>query len=180
MSIGQRDKRDLVAISVTAEEAIDEGASSVEEYLESRDMRHITAIAGDKLTTFTLRQLPPALIAECKAHPSPVAEWMAFSFGCKSVSDNVGLQWLGGGKKEQRRIDPESMDDLPVTVWEELGAVILERGNLTVGQKHRFEPAPGWRQTRRLVVGSNASCAETSEATPPAGSSSAVTPPLTA
>lgn len=150
MAIGKRVTDPIQAVSVKCDTAIDHDQTPILDYIESRDMSVVKALPGAKLTIFTLQPLRPALVAHCRTSGGQTALFEAFLFGCTACTDHELLgpnDFVGVGV--ERHLKQQAMDRLPDQIWQELGHVVLQLGELTLGEELRFGLPAGLPATRR-------------------------------
>jgi len=159
----------LRVVSVTADAGFDP-AMDVEEYAATRDPRLVRVAPGETVTWWTLRPLPASQVASISAQPEGMAELLAFTAALEDVDDPVfatKLRWTTRGN--ERHVEIASLDAVvPQAVIAELGALALERGELTLGENCRFAAPRGLQQMRTRLAGTSAKRASGSEASHPA------------
>jgi hypothetical protein len=149
MAIGRRVTDPIRVVSTTADTALDRTATPLLDYIESRDPALPRAIPGQRLTWFTLRPLPSEIVGSVRTYQSPLAEQTAFLIACSACDDADLLppdSWTGDG--DARRLKGSVLARLPDQLWQELGAVALRLGTLTVGEAPRFGLPAGLPVTR--------------------------------
>ena len=179
MAVSLVSDQDLQVVAVASDTAIDMTGTPIEEYLETRDFGLLKFLPDQEPTVFTLRPLPPGLVADCEAAMGERAYLMAFTVAVKSCNHamQLGLVWQGSG--ELQRLDLTQAKRLPSALWKELGQLALERSRLGEGEGRRFSAWDGWRSTRRLLGATSASSATAREARDEPSSTDATSPATT-
>lgn len=139
MGIGKKLSDQIKVVSVHCEDAVDwdrtEGGKIA--YSETREFERLAFKDGKEPSVFTIAALPPAIVARCREYKPPFDALMAFCFGVVECSDrSLGLQWDHGG--DRPRIKMDSLESLPDIVIREIGGIVLERQDLSVGESPRF------------------------------------------
>lgn len=135
MAIGKKLSDPLRVVSVQCDDAIDWSKTSKLDYIEKRDEKMVAALPGEQLCWFTIKPLPPGLVANITSLPGNEAKYRAFRFGVTDCSDpNLGLKW--NMKADYPFIT--DMDEVPMKLWIEIGGLIIQREELSEGEEPRF------------------------------------------
>jgi hypothetical protein len=167
VAIGKRLADPIRVVSITCDTAIDREATPLLDYQLTRDEGMVRALPGERLTWFTLRPLRGDLVASIRGYERPLACRLAFSASCIACSDPTVLPpeaWTQDGAARTLRHD--ALDEMPDQLWEELGAVALQLGGLTRGEKRRFELPRGLRVIQRPAAATTAPSADDSTPDP--------------
>jgi hypothetical protein len=142
MSWGKKALVPLRVIAVTAERSVvwDESNDKLG-YIERRDRDDPASFdqlrfrEGERPIVFTLRPgLPPGIVARLRSHPHPEDKLLAFQFGVAECthSGELGLQWEHAADAPHIRLT--TLTKVPPKVWQEIGALVLRREDLTEGE----------------------------------------------
>lgn len=138
MGWGKKITTDIQVIAVCKETAVDWSVSPKADYKATRDLSLLKYRPGEQPTLFTLRPLPPGILARILSLSVSERRLMAFQFGVRSCSDtSLGLRWIGDSEAG-RHVDGESLGAIPSDVWQEIGALVIEREELSEGERPRF------------------------------------------
>lgn len=164
MAIGKRVCDPIQAVSIKCDTAIDHDTTPLLDYLESRDLSLVKGIPGQQLTIFTLQPLRPELVAHCRTSGGQMALFEAFLFGCVSCTDHSVLSPSDfEGVGAERHLKQSAVSKLPDQLWQELGHLVLQLGELTLGEERRFGLPAGLPATRRPRSSTAAKSARDSE-----------------
>jgi hypothetical protein len=154
-------------VSITCDTSVDREATPLLDYQMTRDESLVKPLPGERLTWFTLKPLKGDLVASLRSYDRPLCYRLAFSAACIACSDPSVLSpeaWTQDGPARTLRHD--ALDEMPDQLWEELGAVALQLGTLTRGEKRRFELPRGLRVIQRPAAATTAPSADDSTPDP--------------
>lgn len=138
MAIRRRIDKGIRVVSVTSDDALDRTRTPISDYLETRKEDLVASIEGQKVTWFTLEPLDGESAAMVKTHLSPHRQFVAFQLGCSHCSEHELLEWREEGRQRRRMVSDAAMNRLPDRLWQELGSLVLQLGDLTEGEEPRF------------------------------------------
>jgi hypothetical protein len=136
---------DLTTIAVSVETAVDWSKCPKADFTRTRLFESLVFKEGEQPITFTLRPLPPAILARIETLQRPENLQQAFLFGVRSCSaaGELGLRWEGDSDAS-RHVSVDALSGIPAKVWKELGQLVLDRENLTEGEEPNFAALRGW------------------------------------
>lgn len=129
---------DSVRVVSVYDDAIDWSETPRLDYVETRTPSLVKAIPGREaeLVWFTVAPLDADLAAHTRTLETPHRELLAFQFAVRATSTDVGLEWKADGGRQI--VVRQSMNALPDSIIQEIGAVALKLGDLTSGEGRRF------------------------------------------
>ena len=139
MGFGKKVHEAIRVVSVKAEKSIDWSQTPRLDYIESRneELLVFNPDEDEPIWFHLIPSLAPGTLARLASYPGDEKYLRAFQFGVTDVSPNVlGLEW--DRMQDIKHITDKSCAGVPAKVWKEIGKLIIQREDLSVGESPRF------------------------------------------
>lgn len=156
MSFTAKPQDSFTVVSVN-DEALDktslQGVLAIKRYIRERDASVLVRVPGARAAEFRCRPLSNSARTACEAIDAEVLRNQLAFAACLEGIDNLGIEWAprfaaAGWSPTAKMLDGESLDRLADLVGgkviEEIGAVCLQRANLTAQQGKAYRLPLGY------------------------------------